>query len=261
VGKEVAYPFGYGLSYTTFEYSNLSVTDKEVRFRIKNTGDMDGVEIAQVYVGIDSKTVFRPIKELKGFQRVALKAGEEKEVVIALDDKAFRFYDSRTNTWEVETGPYIIMVGRNANQVELQDKITVIGTVEQGPYSEEVLPSYFAGTVAEVSAEEFENAHKMFVPGFDDYATARYGGEQWEDHGKKLYDTHNKLLKKGNPRKRINVKVYDETHMKLRIMAAIQNRSLDNIVSEIIEVEIDESIEINPDKLMDEIIEFKENEK
>lgn len=110
-------------------------------------------------------------------------------------------------------------------------------------------------------AEEFENAHKMFVPGFDDYATARYGGEQWEDHGKKLYDTHNKLLKKGNPRKRINVKVYDETHMKLRIMAAIQNRSLDNIVSEIIEIEIDESIEIDPDKLMDEIIEFKENEK
>lgn len=109
-------------------------------------------------------------------------------------------------------------------------------------------------------ADEFENAQKMFVPGFDDYSTARYGGEQWEDHGKKLYDTNNKLLKKGNPRKRINVKVYDETHMKLRIMAAIQNRSLDNIVSEIIEKELGETIEIDPDKLMDEIIEFKENE-
>lgn len=109
--------------------------------------------------------------------------------------------------------------------------------------------------------EEFENAHKMFVPGFDDYSAARYGGEQWEDHGKKLYDTHNKLLKKGNPRKRINVKVYDETHMKLRIMAAIQNRSLDNIVSEIIENELGESIEIDPNKLMDEIVEYKENEK
>ena len=108
--------------------------------------------------------------------------------------------------------------------------------------------------------EEFKNAHELFVPGFDDYSTARYGGEQWEDHGKKLYDTHNKLLKKGNPRKRINVKVYDETHMKLRIMAAIQNRSLDNIVSSIIEDEIGGSIEIDPDKLMDEIIEFKENE-
>lgn len=164
VGKEVAYPFGYGLSYTTFEYSNLSVTDKEVRFRIKNTGDMDGVEIAQVYVGADSKTVFRPMKELKGFRRVALKAGEEKEVVIALDDKAFRFYDSRTNTWEVESGTYTIMVGRNANQVELQDKITVIGTVEQGPYSAETLPSYFAGTVASVSAEEFEKLYGRALP-------------------------------------------------------------------------------------------------
>ena len=119
----------------------------------------------------------------------------------------------------------------------------------------------FSMDIVKYVADEFENAQKMFVPGFDDYSTARYGGEQWEDHGKKLYDTHNKLLKKGNPRKRINVKVYDETHMKLRIMAAIQNRSLDNIVSEIIEDEIGESIEIDPDKLMDEIIEFKENEK
>lgn len=115
----------------------------------------------------------------------------------------------------------------------------------------------FSIDIVKYVSDEFENAQKMFVPGFDDYSAARYGGEQWEDHGKKLYDTNNKLLKKGNPRKRINVKVYDETHMKLRIMAAIQNRSLDNIVSEIIENEIGESIEINPDKLMDEIIEFK----
>ena len=119
----------------------------------------------------------------------------------------------------------------------------------------------FSMDIVKYVSDEFENAQKMFVPGFDDYSAARYGGEQWEDHGKKLYDTNNKLLKKGNPRKRINVKVYDETHMKLRIMAAIQNRSLDNIVSEIIENEIGESIEINPDKLMDEIIEFKKNEK
>lgn len=119
----------------------------------------------------------------------------------------------------------------------------------------------FSIDIVKYVSDEFENAQKMFVPGFDDYSAARYGGEQWEDHGKKLYDTNNKLLKKGNPRKRINVKVYDETHMKLRIMAAIQNRSLDNIVSEIIENEIGESIEINPDKLMDEIIEFKKNEK
>ena len=119
----------------------------------------------------------------------------------------------------------------------------------------------FSMDIVKYVSDEFENAQKMFVPGFDDYSAARYGGEQWEDYGKKLYDTNNKLLKKGNPRKRINVKVYDETHMKLRIMAAIQNRSLDNIVSEIIENKIGESIEIDPNKLMDEIMEFKENEK
>ncbi len=164
VGKEVAYPFGYGLSYTTFDYSNLSVTEKEVRFTLKNTGAVDGVEIPQVYVGTSSETVFRPVKELKGFKRVVLKAGEEKEVVIALDDKAFRFYDVRTNTWEVESGKYRIMVGRNANNVELMTDIAIIGTVNEGGYCIDTLPSYFAGMITDVKDEEFQNLYGKKIP-------------------------------------------------------------------------------------------------
>ena len=164
VGKEVAYPFGYGLSYTTFEYSNLSATDKEVRFTLKNTGTVDGVEITQVYVGTTSNTVFRPKKELKGFKRVALKAGEETEVVIPLDDKAFRFYDVRTNTWEVETGTYSIMVGRNANNVELQTEISITGTVNNGGYDLEKMPSYFAGNITDVTDEEFQLLYGRDIP-------------------------------------------------------------------------------------------------
>ncbi|MBO5097903.1 MAG: glycoside hydrolase family 3 C-terminal domain-containing protein [Agathobacter sp.] len=164
VGKDVAYPFGYGLSYTTFEYSNIKVTDKDVRFTLKNTGNVDGVEIPQLYVGKKSDTIFRPVKELKGFQRVALKAGEEKAVVISFDDKTFRFYDVRTNTWEVESGEYCLYVGRNANQVELEAQMTVAGTVSEGSYSKEQLPSYYTGDISNVTDEEFEVLYGQKLP-------------------------------------------------------------------------------------------------
>ncbi len=86
----VLYPFGFGLSYTSFEYSDIKVTDEKVSFTIKNTGNYDGAEVAQLYVGLPSAKVFRPEKELKGFVKVYLKAGESKEVSIAFDDKTFR---------------------------------------------------------------------------------------------------------------------------------------------------------------------------
>ncbi len=85
VGKEVRFPFGYGLSYTTFAYSNLLVERDKATFTVKNAGDCDGVEIAQLYVGCKSDTVFRPVKELKGFVRVPLKAGEVFDITIYAD--------------------------------------------------------------------------------------------------------------------------------------------------------------------------------
>ena len=164
VGKEVAFPFGYGLSYTTFEYKDIKATEKDVRFTIKNTGNRTGVEVPQLYVHISSDTVFRPMKELKGFARVELEAGEEKEVVIPFDDKTFRFFDVRTNTWEVESGTYCLMVGRNANQVELQMDISITGTVKNGCYSRETLPSYFSGEIANVADNEYKELYGKEIP-------------------------------------------------------------------------------------------------
>ena len=164
VGKEVRYPFGYGLSYTTFEYSNIKANENEVRFTIKNTGNRAGAEVAQMYVSLESDTVFRPARELKGFARVELEAGEEKEVVIPFDDKTFRFFDTRTNTWEVESGTYRIMVARNANAIELKTDVTITGTVKEGPYRETSLPSYFAGKVAKVNDDEFKLLYGKEIP-------------------------------------------------------------------------------------------------
>lgn len=164
VGKEVRFPFGYGLSYTTFAYSDIKANEHEVRFIIKNTGDRAGAEIAQLYVSLESDTVFRPVRELKGFVRVELEAGEEKEVVIPFDDKTFRFFDTRTNTWEVESGTYRIMIARNANDIELKTDIIIAGTVKEGPYSEASLPSYFAGNIAKVDKEEFQLLYGSEIP-------------------------------------------------------------------------------------------------
>lgn len=164
VGAPVAYPFGFGLSYTTFAYKNLTVKENEVRFTLQNTGHREGTEIPQVYIGKQSDTVFRPVKELKGFQRVTLKAGEEKEVVIPLDDKAFRFYDTRTDTWEIESGRYHIMVGRNAENVELETDLQICGTVENGGYRKEELPHYFSGKIKNVDLQEFTALYGRGVP-------------------------------------------------------------------------------------------------
>ena len=164
VGKEVRFPFGYGLSYTRFSYENLKVTNNTVSFIIRNIGNVDGAEIAQVYVGRTSDTVFRPKKELKGFKKIFLKAGEQQEVTIALDDKAFRFYDTRTNTWEVESGNYQIYVGANVEDIRLESDLEIEGTVENGGYNKEELPSYFSGEIENVPEEQYETLYGRTLP-------------------------------------------------------------------------------------------------
>lgn len=164
IGKKVRFPFGYGLSYTTFSYDNLKVDEKGVTFTIQNTGAVAGAEVAQLYVGKQSDTVFRPIRELKGFARVTLEPGEKKDVHIAFDDKTFRFFDTRTNTWEVETGVYQIMIGKDAESMVLQEKISVEGTVALGGYSREELPEYFSGKIENVGDDVYRKLYGREIP-------------------------------------------------------------------------------------------------
>ena len=104
VGKPVAFPFGFGLSYTTFAYSDLSVRRDGVSFTLTNTGARPGAEVAQVYLTGPRDRVFRPALELKGFQKVTLQPGESRRVAIPLDGYAFRWFNPRTNQWAVEGG-------------------------------------------------------------------------------------------------------------------------------------------------------------
>ena len=154
--KAVRYPFGYGLSYTTFAYSDLKVNAEKVTFTLTNTGSCAGAEIAQLYVAKPDAAVFRPAKELKGFAKVFLKAGESKTVTIPLDDKTFRYWNVATDRWEVEGGSYQLLVGANVQDIRLTADITLPGTGAPDPYAGKDLEHYRTAHVQEVPDAEFE---------------------------------------------------------------------------------------------------------
>ena len=154
--KAVRYPFGYGLSYTTFAYSDLKVNADKVTFTLTNTGSVAGAEIAQLYVAKPDAAVFRPAKELKGFAKVFLKAGESKTVTIPLDDKTFRYWNVATDSWEVEGGSYQLLVGANVQDIRLTADITLPGTGAPDPYAGKDLAHYRTAHVQEVSDAELE---------------------------------------------------------------------------------------------------------
>lgn len=162
--KEVRYPFGYGLSYTSFAYVDLKADAEKVTFTITNTGDRDGAEIAQLYVAKKDSAVFRPAKELKGFAKVFLKAGESKTVNIPLDDKAFRYWNVQTNQWEVEGGSYQLMIGASVQDIRLSTELPVQGTDAPDPYAGKALPHYYNAEIKDVTREEFETLLGHAVP-------------------------------------------------------------------------------------------------
>ena len=160
----VRFPFGFGLSYTTFEYKNLVVDNNGVKFEITNTGNVDGKEIAQLYVGLKGSAIIRPLKELKGFVKVFLKAGETKKVSIPFDDKTFRYFNTATNKWEIENGVYDLYVAASIDDVRLVGSINQIGTTNTMPYSKEDLPHYFEGKLRDIPDEEFRTLLGHDIP-------------------------------------------------------------------------------------------------
>ena len=155
-GVPVAFPFGYGLSYTSFAYSDLKVTADSVTLTVTNTGARDGAEIVQVYIAKPGAEIFRPAQELKAFARVPLAAGESRTVTLPLDDKAFRYWNTRTDCWEVEGGRYEVRVGASSADIRLTANVDIRGTNAPDPYAGKALPHYKSGSVQNVPDAEWE---------------------------------------------------------------------------------------------------------
>lgn len=163
--KKVLFPFGHGLSYTTFDYSDLKIsrsavtpdTDNiEVSLTVKNTGTVDGAETVQIYVSPSEKTVFRSDIELKGFTKVFLKAGESKSVTVKLDRRAFAYYHVNEKDFVCDDGNYIIMAGASVADIRLDTEISLKGFgTHENPYSDEVNMLYNNGDIQKLSRSEF----------------------------------------------------------------------------------------------------------
>ncbi len=172
----VKYPFGYGLSYTTFEFSDIKLSSEnimeddelKVTFRVKNIGGRDGAEVCQIYVHPHSSSVFRPEKELREFTKIMLKAGEEKTVTVKLGKRAFAYYNVNTQDYEVETGKYDILVGGSSNDLPLSKtlRVTSVHNVPAPDYRE-TAPAYYGAKVAEVEARQFEQILGRKLPESD----------------------------------------------------------------------------------------------
>ena len=154
--KAVRFPFGYGMSYTTFAYSDMAADEQGVSLTVTNTGSVAGTEIVQLYVAKKNSELFRPAKELKGFARVTLAPGEKQRISIMLDDKAFRFWNVKANRWEIEGGEYELLVGASVEDIRLCEKISVQGTATVHPYEDVDLDCYYKGNVLHVSDADFE---------------------------------------------------------------------------------------------------------
>lgn len=139
-GKDVAFPFGYGLSYTTFEYKDITINWDDakkcgqVSVIVKNTGDRAGSEVVQLYIGKRDTNILRAPKELKGFAKIQLEAGEEKTVCLPLDERSFAFYDTASAKWNIERGLYQIYAAASSRDIRCEAEIEIDGIQAEMPF-------------------------------------------------------------------------------------------------------------------------------
>ena len=157
-GVPVLFPFGYGLSYTTFAYSDLEVSEEGVTFTVTNTGDVFGTDVPQLYVSLPpeaSKVGLRPRLELKGFEKVHLEAGESRQFTLPFDEYTFRVFDARADRWRVIAGRYGVAIGINVEDMVLESSIEVDGesVTETAPVT--LIENYSAAKVHDVTDAEF----------------------------------------------------------------------------------------------------------
>lgn len=190
-GIPVQFPFGHGLSYTQFELADIQVKMEEnvidassvcnmanneakilVSCKVKNIGDRPGAEIIQVYVADQTPDIFKAKKELKGFCKVYMEIGEEKEVSLELDRRAFAHYDVNTGKWEVLTGKYQILIGSSSADIRLMQEINVKGTADLLGY--EKLPDWYIRPLGKPAVSDFKKIYGQEIKPFEPERPGEY---------------------------------------------------------------------------------------
>lgn len=163
--KDVLFPFGFGLSYTKFGYSDIKLSSDRIKdtdtltltYKVKNIGDVAGAEASQIYVSDSDSTIFRPVKELRAFSKVYLEPGEEKEVSIELSKRAFAYYNADIRDWHVESGDFHIMVGASSRDIRLEATVYVESTSDAvSPDYRNTAPCYYMADVQNVPDSAYE---------------------------------------------------------------------------------------------------------
>ncbi|MGN0521007.1 MAG: glycoside hydrolase family 3 C-terminal domain-containing protein, partial [Eubacterium sp.] len=171
--KNVLFPFGYGLSYTSFEFRDLKLSSDKIKdtetlivsFKVKNIGNIDGAEVAQIYVADKESTIFRPKKELREFKKVFLKAGEEKEITIGLSKRAFAFWNVNVKGWTVETGEFEILVGSSSRDIKIRNTVMVESTDNaEIPDYRKTSPAYYNADIGNMNGKQFEAIYGKSLP-------------------------------------------------------------------------------------------------
>ncbi|MDR0883016.1 MAG: glycoside hydrolase family 3 C-terminal domain-containing protein [Oscillospiraceae bacterium] len=157
--KEVLFPFGHGLSYTTFAYADLvtqwAAENLVIHFSVTNTGAVAGAEVAQVYVGLPEDKAFHPLRELRGFEKVWLAPGETKEIALRLDARAFQFYNPELGDWDTETGEYSVAVGASSRDIRLETNVSIQSSTQSAPYPKAQFAPYYSADIQSVSDSDF----------------------------------------------------------------------------------------------------------
>ena len=168
-GKQVLFPFGFGLSYTTFEYRDLHVTREGVSFSLTNSGSRRGTEICQMYIhrtggNTGANELFRPEQELKGFCRMELDPGETRRVSIPFDDKTFRYFDMGDSKWAQEGGLFLVRIGASSRDIRMSAEIRIPGKSAGCILPKTVLAKYQTASVQDITEDEFAQLTGSSVP-------------------------------------------------------------------------------------------------